>query len=1098
MAEQVGGIYYEVSSDVSPLLNNNKRAEASLDSLGATMAQTDKASAKSAHQMTATASAVKELGNSGQKASSQLSGLTGALAGLLTVRGALGIAQMAEAYGEMAERIKMATSGSEEYDMVQQRLLQSANETYRPLREVQEVYIRTADTLRSMGYTTAQALDITDSLSLSFVKNAASADRANAAIEAVTKSVQLGRVSAQAWQTIIAATPTIINDLAASTGKATDEIRRMGVEGQITGTMLTEALRKSVDQNRQAAAEMATTIDDAFTRLKNTLSVYVGEANRATGSTQVIVKALEHVSDNIDVLAKSFMALGAGALARYITQTGLAVVSAGRQALAARAQAVANLDAAKAHVAATAAAAAHARANVGLMQASGAAAAAETAHAAAVTRLAAAQAAARAAGAGMLGLLGGPVGIVALLATAAAGMFLFRDSTDKTAVSLDGFGTSVESATEKMAKLTRSQQELTKAAASQALVEANAEIEASFGRLMGASSDFYGTHKEQIDQLVRDSKSGAISFQEMDQRLTELADTYAASKGYGDRWVQMMREAIARMSEASSAANSARTTLDNVSAAMDNAADAARNAASGIDQMNASMGATTEGGQKAIMDALKRYALIGSKGSAAGVLYDIENGLKGVGDMANYSAEELNTLKSVYKQIETAEAAAAKRRSGGRSGAPKRSKEETEAARLAKKQADDAQRYLKQLQEEADQKSSMSTTERLRYDLAAGVVKLQGEQLTQAQELAGLIDARAEAEKVAADNLSRGSAELAAQRQLQAELLDYALQIDAATLGPDAKQVYEDRARLEQKFADRVADIQARRRDAMARADAKELPRIKKLYDDQLAIELAYQGKSLAAFNDFNEKKKALDEDWRVGALRAINEYSESSRKMADQMQTVVGNAIKGLEDAFVQFAKTGKLSFADLANSIISDLARIAARQAASGIANWLGQAFGSVLGSILPSSAPSSSSQYSLAGMGGGGLGVKVPGRASGGPVEAGKMYRVNERGNPELLNVGAQQFLMMGNRSGQVTPTSGGAASSGSGGAPSVVVNINNNSQSQVTATQSRNGDTSVIDVLIEAVAGDIRSGGRVAGAMQGTYGLNRGLATPRYGR
>src|SRR5690606_19430418 len=116
---------------------------------------------------------------------------------------------------------------------------------------------------------------------------------------------------------------------------------------------------------------------------------------------------------------------------------------------------------------------------------------------------------------------------------------------------------------------------------------------------------------------------------------------------------------------------------------------------------------------------------------------------------------------------------------------------------------------------------------------------------------------------------------------------------------------YEDRARLEQKFADRVADIQARRRDAMARADAKELPRIKKLYDDQLAIELAYQGKSLAAFNDFNEKKKALDEDWRVGALRAINEYSESSRKMADQMQTVVGNAIKGLEDAFVQFAKT-------------------------------------------------------------------------------------------------------------------------------------------------------------------------------------------------
>lgn len=268
----------------------------------------------------------------------------------------------------------------------------------------------------------------------------------------------------------------------------------------------------------------------------------------------------------------------------------------------------------------------------------------------------------------MLSLLGGPAGIVALLATAAAGMFLFRDSTTQTAVSLDDFGTSVDSATEKMGKLTRSQQELTKAAASRALIEANEEIEASFGRLMGASSDFYSAHKTEIDQLVRDSKRGAITIQEMDQRLTELADAYATSKGYGDRWVQMLHESIARLSEASTKANTASNTLDNISAAMDNAADAARNAAAGIDQMNASMGATTEGGQKAIMDALKRFALVGAKGSAAGVLYDIENGLKGVGDMANYSADELNTLKSVYQQVEAAEAAASKRRSGGGEG----------------------------------------------------------------------------------------------------------------------------------------------------------------------------------------------------------------------------------------------------------------------------------------------------------------------------------------------------------------------------------------------------------------------------------------------
>jgi hypothetical protein len=42
----------------------------------------------------------------------------------------------------------------------------------------------------------------------------------------------------------------------------------------------------------------------------------------------------------------------------------------------------------------------------------------------------------------------------------------------------------------------------------------------------------------------------------------------------------------------------------------------------------------------------------------------------------------------------------------------------------------------------------------------------------------------------------------------------------------------------------------------------------------------------------------------------------------------------------------------------------------------------------------------------------------RADGGPVSAGSMYQVNERG-PELLNVGSRQFLMMGAHSGSVTP-------------------------------------------------------------------------------
>lgn len=73
-----------------------------------------------------------------------------------------------------------------------------------------------------------------------------------------------------------------------------------------------------------------------------------------------------------------------------------------------------------------------------------------------------------------------------------------------------------------------------------------------------------------------------------------------------------------------------------------------------------------------------------------------------------------------------------------------------------------------------------------------------------------------------------------------------------------------------------------------------------------------------------------------------------------------------------------------------------------------------------------------------------IKGPkqGRAYGGPVEAGKMYQVNERGIPELLNMGDQQFLMMPQGgSGYVSPM--GAAGGTGGGGGGVFVNVTINS-------------------------------------------------------
>lgn len=281
-------------------------------------------------------------GNKADVAAKRVALLGTAYAALQTAMGALraatGIVETADAYGQMAERIRMATSSQEEYDLVQQRLLESANTTYRALSEQQEMFIRSAAALKSYGYNTEQAIDITDSFSYLLATNAASAERGAAAIDAYSKAVQTGRVDADAWQSILAATPTIVDAVAKATGKAASEIRSLGAEGKLSITDLNEALRQTVDANKAATEGMVTTVKDAMTRLSNTWSAYIGEGNRANQTTAKMVQMIDMLSNNLDsvinlaVTAGSVMAAVWGArtlqaLVQYIKSLKTAAVA---------------------------------------------------------------------------------------------------------------------------------------------------------------------------------------------------------------------------------------------------------------------------------------------------------------------------------------------------------------------------------------------------------------------------------------------------------------------------------------------------------------------------------------------------------------------------------------------------------------------------------------------------------------------------------------------------------------------------------------------------------------------------------------------------
>ncbi|TNF65767.1 tape measure protein, partial [Streptococcus salivarius] len=457
MAQNVGSIYYTVEADVSPLVQAEQQATSSMDKMGKGFQRVDKSANDSTFTLTKTAQAVQSVDKRAAAAQRSLDGLTKLLAGLVTLQGVSGLIQMAEAYGEMAERVQMATSSTEDFNLVQARLLETSNRTYRALSESQEVFVRTSAALKSMGYDLESSLDVTDSLSFAFVKNATSVARATSATDAFSKVLNKGRVEADAWETVLAAIPTVVDDIAAASGKSAEEIRRLGVEGQLTARMLTEGLRASLDQNRKAADGMATTVRDAFTALRNNLSALVGEANRTTGATQVLSKAVLFLADNLQTVVNVLLAAGAGALAKYVAGITASALAQAKAAISARLLASEQLQLAVAEQRAATVALAQVNTTSQLATVQTAAAAATGRLAAANTALAAAQATATRAGTGLLAILGGPAGIVGIIATVAAGVLLFGNNAKNAAPNVDQLAEAVDNLNQAQLDLRRNQ-----------------------------------------------------------------------------------------------------------------------------------------------------------------------------------------------------------------------------------------------------------------------------------------------------------------------------------------------------------------------------------------------------------------------------------------------------------------------------------------------------------------------------------------------------------------------------------------------------------------------------------------------------------------
>ena len=99
---------------------------------------------------------------------------------------------------------------------------------------------------------------------------------------------------------------------------------------------------------------------------------------------------------------------------------------------------------------------------------------------------------------------------------------------------------------------------------------------------------------------------------------------------------------------------------------------------------------------------------------------------------------------------------------------------------------------------------------------------------------------------------------------------------------------------------------------------------------------------ALRLLEEETERRIQLGRRWQDGAARAFRAYGESAADAADIAEETIGGSLRSLEDAVARFVTTGKLNFADLANSILADFARLQTNRLLGGLLGNLGGLFG------------------------------------------------------------------------------------------------------------------------------------------------------------
>ncbi|WP_295573921.1 tape measure protein [uncultured Stenotrophomonas sp.] len=381
---------------------------------------------------------------------------------LAAVKAAIG---RADEWTGMSNRIRLVTASQAEFVAAQQDVVRIAKATYQPLDATASLYQNLAMVQDRLGVTGAQTARIVETVNKTIAMSGSSAAASEGALTQFGQALAAGTLRAEEFNSMVDGASKLVQTIEDGMGIARGSLRKFVVDGGVAADQIVNALLKMSDGVDDSFGKMQVRVSQSITNLNTNLTEMIGRADEATGASQALSAGIGVLANNLEMVAVAGAAVASGPLLKAL----LARVAAANAGMAAdRAAAAQNVAAAQQLELRTRAAMLDAQAEVrraaaigGSVSVSSKAAAATLEHRQATLLLAQAQTQAAAANAGWLAragsatlaMLGGPAGIVTMLATAAAGWLIFRDNTKVASAALIDFGGAAETAIEKFKTL---------------------------------------------------------------------------------------------------------------------------------------------------------------------------------------------------------------------------------------------------------------------------------------------------------------------------------------------------------------------------------------------------------------------------------------------------------------------------------------------------------------------------------------------------------------------------------------------------------------------------------------------------------------------